>query len=64
MCSYKYRVLITRLVFYARSQVVIVRDEFFVVVMSVVTALSFYVNMSHLWQKPHKDNGQASENSL
>lgn len=60
----KCRVLITRLVFYARRQVVVVRDEFFVVVMSVVTAASFYVNMSHIWQKPHKDNGQTSEQSL
>lgn len=63
----KCRVLIARFCkscFYARRQVVVVRDEFFIVVMSVVTAASFYVNMSHIWQKPHKDNGQTSEQSL
>lgn len=64
MYQCKCRVLITRLVFYARKQVVVVRDEFFVVVMSVVTAACFYVNMSHTQQKPHKDNGQASGKSL
>lgn len=46
MCSCKCRALITRLVFYARRQVVVVRDEFFVVVMSVVTGASFFANES------------------
>lgn len=56
MYSCKCRVLITRLVFYARRQVVVVRDKFFVVVMSVIAcmlvnfyATSFYINMSHIW---------------
>lgn len=48
MCSCKCRVLITRLVFYARRQVVVVRDEFFVVVMSVVTGASFFANESSM----------------